>query len=376
MNMEFRQVPRRRFGTHLLLVVVALVLAFVSQIDWGEDPSPTPSSNNLTEPLLSSEETAAAGEGLATPMPTPHVTVLAGHTSSSPYHVINDLSLAPVLNPHTYQVKPPHHKFKTYVVERGDTPVKIADKFGISPETLLGGNPWLSQESNRLQAGSELVILPMDGVLHEVRPGETLEEIAAQYDVPVEDMIAYEPNNLEFPYRLQPGTKLLVPGAEIAVFYWTAPKTVASSGGSGRPKPITNFGVVGTGVFSWPVGGHCITQYYWYGHPAIDLALPEGTAVRAADTGTVTYASWAAGTYYDYGNLIVINHGNGYETLYAHLSNIGVYPGQVVEKGQWIGATGDTGRSSGPHLHFEVRFNDIRYDPLSYLSGPIQDCTG
>ncbi|RMG92746.1 MAG: LysM peptidoglycan-binding domain-containing protein [Chloroflexi bacterium] len=284
--------------------------------------------------------------------------------------IINDTSLMPVPNPHTYQAKLPQHNFQIYKVKRGDTPNLIAAQFGISPETLLGGNPWLSQESSELQTGSELVILPVDGVLHTVKPGERLEDIAAQYDVPVEDIIAYAPNNLEFPYRLVPETQLLIPGAKIGQFYWTAPKSVAGTGAGGQ-----NWAVVGTGTFIWPVNGRCITNYHWYGHPAIDIAVPEGTPVYASDRGTVTYASWAAGTYYDYGNLIVINHGNGFETFYAHLSSIGVYPGQTVEQGEWIGATGNTGRSSGPHIHFEIRINDYRDDPLFYLSGPTQNCT-
>ena len=88
------------------------------------------------------------------------------------------------------------------------------------------------------------------------------------------------------------------------------------------------------------------------------------------DTGTVSYASWAAGGYYDYGNLIVIDHGNGYETFYAHLSGINVYPGQVVTQGQFIGSTGNTGRSSGPHIHLEIRLNNFRDDPTFYIPSP------
>ncbi|HFE65719.1 MAG TPA: M23 family metallopeptidase, partial [Chloroflexi bacterium] len=107
---------------------------------------------------------------------------------------------------------------------------------------------------------------------------------------------------------------------------------------------------------------------------AIDVTMAEGSPVYAADTGTVTYASYAAGTYYDYGNLIVVNHGNGYETFYAHLSGINVYPGQIVNQGDLIGATGNTGRSSGPHLHFEIRLNDFRMNPLDRLSGPVKSC--
>lgn len=282
--------------------------------------------------------------------------------------IITDTNLAPAPNPHTYQARQPAHSFTIHVVERGETPNRIADQHGISPETLLGGNPWLSQESNALAADTELVILPIDGVLHTVAPGETLESISDLYKIPVADIVAVASNNLEAPFlRLVPETQLLVPGATVGQFYWTAPKSVAGVGQNG-------FAVVGTGTYVWPVGGRCITQYAWAGHPALDVSMSDGAALVAADRGTVTYASWAAGTYYDYGNLIVINHGNGYETLYAHLSSISVYPGQVVQQGEYIGATGNTGNSSGPHLHLEIRLNDIRDDPLFYLSGPTQNC--
>ncbi len=282
---------------------------------------------------------------------------------------INEDSLALNPNPRTYQAKLPNHNFLTHTVERGETPNIIADQYNITSETLLGGNPWLNQESNALQSGAELVILPVDGVLHEVQPGETLESIAEDYDVTIDEIVAYASNNLEPPFfRLVPETEILIPGATVGQFYWTAPKTVGGGGGSQQWQ------IVGTGFFTWPITSRCMTQYYWYGHPGIDVGLPEGSSVLAADHGTITYASWASGSYYDYGNLIVINHGNGFETLYAHLSSINVFPGQIVRQGDFIGLTGNTGRSSGPHLHFEIRLNDFRDDPLFYLGGPVQNC--
>ncbi len=112
---------------------------------------------------------------------------------------------------------------QVYRVERGDTPNGIADKFGIQATTLLGGNPSLSQESSLLQTGVDLIILPIDGVLHDVQPGDTLESISAQYGIPVDAIVAYAPNNLEFPYRLYPETQIMVPGAVRDVFVWTPP---------------------------------------------------------------------------------------------------------------------------------------------------------
>jgi LysM repeat protein len=202
--------------------------------------------------------------------------------------VLDDSSLIPAPNPLTFVGHKPEHEFVVYRVERGDTPNGIADKFGIQATTLLGGNPLLSQESSLLQTGVDLIILPIDGVLHDVEPGDTLESIAEQYGIPVEAIIAYEPNRLEFPYRLYPETQIMIPGAVRDVFVWTPPSLESVRGrstGSGV-APL----IVGTGTFIYPVGSRNFTQYYWYGHPGIDIALSEGTSVIASDTGTVTFA--------------------------------------------------------------------------------------
>lgn len=344
---------QRRSG-HLVLAALALLLFVVghslsAEVDEGGVIAVVPPA---AEPAR--EEPA----GLPTPTPV----------DPSTLPVQSDASLAPILNPHTFRGRQPEHRYETYVVQAGDTPNIIADRFGIRASTLLGGNPWLSEESNRLQSGTELRILPIDGLMYEVRDGDSLESIAEKFKVNAQDIIDYGPNNLEFPYRLHVGTELLIPGAVQEVFVWSPPET------SGRGAAGRQWQVVGTGSFQWPVGGRCITQYYWYGHPAIDVALPIGTPVYAADTGTVTYASWASGIYFDYGNLIVINHGNNFETFYAHLNDIAVHPGQIVYKGNYIGASGNTGRSSGPHLHFEIRAGGVQLDPLGFLSGGTQDC--
>ncbi|HSH02698.1 MAG TPA: peptidoglycan DD-metalloendopeptidase family protein [Anaerolineae bacterium] len=343
--------PIRRYGGHIILIFLAVLYVWASQqfpetswADWGAPP-PTPTLN--------------------APPPTPF-----SQPTATPFPLTNlplqtDTSLVPANKIHTYQGPQPQHNFQMYEVQRGDTPNIIADKFNIKPETILGGNPSLSDESNLLQTGATLTILPLDGVLHTIHRGETLEGIAAEYGVAIADIIAYDDNNLEFPYRLYPETQLVIPGASPRVFIWNPPEL----------PPGQTFAVVGTGTFVWPVSGRCMTTNYWYGHPGIDIALATGSAVYAMDTGTVTYAGWAAGGYYDYGNLIVINHGNGYETFYAHLSAIDVYVGQIVYQGNYIGAVGSTGRSSGPHIHIEIRRNNFRDNPLAYLGGSVRDCT-
>lgn len=310
----------------------------------------------------------SGGETAVSPIPTlePH----DARDSTDPHPpdahalpILDDYSLVPAPNPHTFAGKLPEHEFITHTVVRGETPNGIAEKYGIKAETILGGNPRLGEESSLLQVGTVLTILPVDGVLHDVQPGDTLESVSLQYGIPAEDIIAYAPNNLEFPYRLQPDSQILVPGAVRELFVWTPPDLSSVGGTSaegGGVRPV----IVGTGTFIYPVNSRNFTQYYWYGHQAVDIALPEGSPVYAADTGTVTFAGWNV---YGYGNLIVVNHGNGFETFYAHLSSFNVVPGQIVYQGNVIGGTGNTGNSSGPHIHFEIRLNNVRDNPCWYI---------
>lgn len=347
-----------RYGGHFVLVVVALLLIVGSQIlQWGEDLD-----IDRDEGALQSLEVAEAQPVTAEPVaaseaaPTPAYDV-------SQLPVLSDSGLSPAPIPITYKARRPDHEFITYTVEPGDTAIRIAERFGIQEETILGGNSFLSNDAGQLMAGATIIILPIDGVLHDVVEGDTLEGLSEQYEVPVEEIVAYEPNNLEFPYRLYPGTQILVPGAVREVFFWDPP-TLAASGSSPEAGQGFVVAVPGTGTFVWPIGARRITQYYWYGHQAVDVGLVTGSPLYASDTGTVTYATWSP---YCYGNLIVINHGNGFETFYAHLDGFNVTPGQTVYQGSLIGWTGNTGCSSGPHVHFEIRLNKTRLDPLSYL---------
>lgn len=346
------------FVAGVLLIVVAWLLSRAPEAELMG--TPTAVADQPLGAALSLEPTAVITQ-----------TVANAYTAvGSNLPVLYDANLAPDPNPHTYQAKPPTHDFQKHVIQDMDTPNSIALEYGISAETIIGGNPNMARESNMLQTGAELTILPVDGVLHTVKPGETLESISQLYGVSVEEIIGFPSNNLEYPFlRLLTDSQLLIPGASIGQFTFIAPKSVGNSGGQQQ------WAVVGTGSYIWPVNGRCLTQFYSGFHPGIDVSTAEGSSVYASDTGTVTYASYAAGVYYDYGNLIVINHGNGSETFYAHLSSISVYPGQIVYQGDYIGATGNTGRSSGPHLHFEIRDNDYRGNPLNRLGGPVTTCS-
>lgn len=357
-----RQPGWQRFGGYLLLVLIAILILIawrfgvVADLSQGERAGVEPAA----DPGVLSTQSDAIGSSI----PVPTVEGAAPEIIFVDVPVLQDASLIPAFNPRTYQGELPEHSFERYVVQRGDTPNGIAEMFGIEPETLLGGNPQLSQEASLLQTGVELIILPIDGVLHDVQPGDSLESISEQYGVPVEDIIAYEPNNLEFPYRLYPESQIMVPGAVRELFVWTPPDLSSVTGRTSREGSGVAPLIVGTGTFRFPVNSRNFTQFYWYGHPGVDVALPEGSPVFASDTGTVTYAGF---NIFGYGNLIVVNHGNGYETFYGHLSSINVVPGQIVYQGNVIGATGNTGNSSGPHIHFEIRLNNFRDNPCGYV---------
>jgi murein DD-endopeptidase MepM/ murein hydrolase activator NlpD len=242
----------------------------------------------------------------------------------------------------------------TYTVQPGDTVQSIAENFNLEPTTILWSNPKLEELPDLLRIGQEVVILPVDGVYHTVVEDDTLETIAEKYKVEVETITSLSFNSLRPPlYPIQEGMKLIVPGGTKPY----VPRRVTSYSG-----PIPQ-GARGTGAFVWPVLGK-ITQWYWWGHRAIDIGAPTGSAVLASDGGYVAFVGW---TDIGYGYLIILDHANGYSSYYAHLSQMYVMVGQQVERGQVIGAVGSTGNSTGPHLHLEIRYNGVEQNPLVYL---------
>lgn len=241
-----------------------------------------------------------------------------------------------------------------YRVQPGDTVLGIAQKFGLKGSTLLWANDRLADNPDFLSVGQELNILPVDGALHVVRPGETVESIARRYKVDPTAITGYVGNGLKEPYTLKVGQELIIPeGIKPYV-----PRRVFAYNGE-----VPQNAKKGSGQFVWPMSGY-ITQRYWQGHRAIDIGAPKGTPVVASDSGYVAVAQWSD---VGYGRMIIIDHGNGYQTLYAHLSAYVVDHGQSVGKGQLIGLCGSTGNSTGPHLHFEIIQNGTRRNPLGYL---------
>ena len=248
----------------------------------------------------------------------------------------------------------PRTEVITYTIQQGDTIVSIADKFNLAPDTILWGNWYeLGDDLSLYFPGQTIYILPVDGVYHTVVEGDTLDSIAEKYKVAAADIVHCPFNKLSASSSLPVGSKLIVPNG-------TKPYEVRKVTTYGGPAPAN---VSSAGDFMWPTSGY-ISQGYWYMHRAVDIANAVGVAIRAADGGYVTFTGW---TDVGYGYLVVIDHGNGYQTYYAHLSDIFVTEGQVVSGGEIIGAMGSTGNSTGPHLHFEIRYQGYPTNPLIFL---------
>lgn len=246
-------------------------------------------------------------------------------------------------------------EIRTYAVESGDTIYGIAAKFGISPETIMWSNESLGNNPDILSVGQELIILPVDGVYHQVGSGDTIEGIAATFKANPTDILSLALNELD-PANpiIQPGQWLVVPGGSKPF----VPRTVTAYTG-----PIPDDATTGTGAFGWPASGS-IFQGYWSAHPGVDIAAWAGAPVLAADSGYVLAAGWDNT---GYGYAVVIDHGNGFQTLYGHLQAYYVDAGDNVVQGQQIGEMGSTGNSTGPHLHFEVRQGTVQRNPIGFL---------
>lgn len=254
---------------------------------------------------------------------------------------------------HTAIPDRPRLEVVTYIVQVGDTAEVIAEAFALQPTTLLWSNPEMEKMPDLLRVGQALTILPLNGVYHTVEVSDTLQSLAETYKVDVEAIRECPFNTIPVDGRLAVGEKVIVPGG-------TKPYTTQNVTAYEGPVDTQ---VAGVGVFYWPAAG-VLTQNYWYAHRAIDIGASVGAAIIASDSGYVSFAGW---TDIGYGYLVVLDHANGYQTYYAHLSKIFVVEGQTVSAGEVIGAMGSTGNSTGPHLHFEIRFNGYPTNPWIYL---------
>lgn len=285
---------------------------------------------------------------------------------------------------HTTIPSRPRQEIVKYTVQEGDTLFGIAEKYGIQPQTLMWGNyGTLLDDPHNLSPGQVLNILPVDGTYYEWQNGDGLNGVAKFFGVAPEVIVNYPGNNLDpatigdfAAPNIQAGTYLIIPGGRREFVSWSAPLGVtrentasASVLGPGYCDPISG-GAVGYGTFVWPTNKHYRSGFDYSpdtNHWGVDFAGNEGEGVYAADAGVVVYSGW---NNHGYGNMIMIDHGSGFQSLYAHLSALYRFCGQSVGQGEGIGAVGSTGNSSGAHLHFEIRTPTYFVNPWDYLPAP------
>lgn len=257
------------------------------------------------------------------------------------------------------------NKMVRYRVQPGDSPWSIAQKFGIQPETILWANENLNAMAGSLRIGDTVNILPVDGVLHTVQDGDTLETLVSLHETPAQEIIEYFGNNFDLtkPAQLTVGQQIIIPNG-VAPVSWSEAQVPGAALTGSRESYSSDVPNLGTGYFIWPVNAYSLSQEYWSGHPGIDLFTDFRQPIFASDSGTVVLSGWDDT---GYGNFIIIDHGNGYKTTYGHNEANLVSTGQTVGKGQQIAESGSTGNSTGNHVDFRILLNGVFLNPISYL---------
>lgn len=303
------------------------------------------SAPNLAKEVLAAstkEKSSATEKSQEAPLPT-----LSGTALIKPNPSVSDGVL-------------PKRDIEEYVVQGGDTVSTIAASFGVSAETVLWENGLSS--ASTIKPGQKLKILPTSGVKHTVKSGESLYEIAKQYDADLESLLVY--NEIEIPEHIFPGDEIIIPNG-----VKKAPSTPSSYVAGLQRNDYQTVDVEvgfssGSSGLIWPMpAARKLSQGYWSRHRAIDVPCKYCSVVSSAD-GIVELSGWQGG----YGYTIVVNHGNGLKTRYAHASKLLVAAGDKVSQGQEIMISGNTGRSTGPHLHFEVISNGTFLNPLNEVN--------
>lgn len=358
-----------RLGTHTLLIALILLLAWgLRSVYYQTNIVNSQTVDNLALAAVDSSEDAFSNP-LAVDLPAYDL------------FLAQQDGISRIASLHTDVPSLPRSVVAVYSVQAGDTVFGIAEKFGLQPETILWSNQYvLGDNPHNLRPGQELNILPVNGAYHRWSAGDGLNGVANFFGVEPNEIINFPANNLNpdsigdwAAPNIPAGTWLVIPGGRREFVNWSAPDIprdnpgVAKVLGPGACDSVAS-GAVGNGVFVWPANNHFLSGFDYNpsaNHPGIDIDGEEGDPVYAADSGVIVYAGW---NNWGYGNTIVINHGNGWQTLYAHLSAYYVGCGQSVLQGGLIGTIGNTGNSTGSHLHFEMMLNGTKVNPHDYLN--------
>lgn len=328
--------------------------------------------SNQNKPTAQPEEEAAAAVVKVTPV--------APVLLQSETVLYSGFDISRLAQVHTDQPAKPRTEMIEYTIVAGDTLFGIAEKFGLKPQTLLWSNRHiLGDDPHNIFPGVNILIPVMDGAVYKWNTGDGLNGVASFYNVTPDVIVDWPANNLnraslgDFSLpNIPEGTLLFVPGGVGEFTDWLPNYTreqPAESSISGSACGIVTSGYVGSGPpFIWPTSETYISGYQYSpetNHRAIDIGGKIGNPIYAVDDGVIVYSNWNE---HGYGNLIVVDHGNGWQSVYAHLDNYLNFCGDNVFRGQQIGMLGTTGNSSGPHLHFELRHTNYgAVNPWDFL---------
>ncbi|MBI4127891.1 MAG: M23 family metallopeptidase [Parcubacteria group bacterium] len=279
------------------------------------------------------------------------------------FTTIQGNSLLAQSSPETLTKPKPTENITYYTVASGDTISLVAERTELSVNTILWANSLT--EKSVLQPGQRLTLLPTDGVLYKVNQGDTLATIARRYGVEIAAIQEY--NRIAEGDILQLSELLILPGAKPPATPRPATRLAGSSGSGSLASVYSDVAPPPLGIsdaqFIWPAVGRITQPFRGSRHTGIDIANPSKPPVYASASGVVADTGWGGG----YGYMVVIDHGNGLKTRYAHLNKIYVSEGEAVNQGDAVGQMGSTGRSTGTHVHFEIMVNGRYVDPIDYL---------